>query len=70
MCSAEPVFPCPCALVAGYESAGQMGLFGVARSADSGSETGKIGAQVKTAPAVRQHCESGASPTVKESTDG
>ena len=25
-------------------------------------ESGKIGAQIKTAPAVRQHCGSGASP--------
>jgi hypothetical protein len=31
---------------------------------------GKIGAQVKTAPAARQRCDSGASPTGLESTDG
>lgn len=33
-------------------------------------ETGTIGAQVKTAPAVRQHCDSGASPNDGGSTDG
>ena len=32
--------------------------------------SGKMGRTTKAAPAVRKHCDSGASPTDKESTDG